>query len=221
MGNRKAAMARLLELIEKLLPGSENTAIYEERLGALSDEQFGEYMQKLRDGEETLFLIAPNLDKPKLTLENNLKLAEELGHNFFERLWLTDPKTHTVYLTPVRSLIVDLPLRRQQQLLREKISIPEDNHHVDELTGQPTGPSKGSKLSFPEVQVLYAQGLDRSIEELMKFRGGDTKAFQAMNRSIIETGGASLDAIKRTPTKVKSTETLKTLLTSAHLKNTL
>lgn len=221
MGNRKAATAEIIKWIDKLLPGSPNADLYKERLGKLSDEEFDAYMAHLETGEEVLSLIAPNLSDQKLTIENNLKVAEELGHNFFERLWLTDPKTGTQYLTPVRYLIVDLPLRRQQQLLVKKISIPEDNLHVDELTGQPSGPSQGSKLSFPEIQVLYAQGMDRAIEELIKFRGGDVKAFQAMNRSIIDTGGASMDAIKKTPTKVKSTETLSTLLTSMHLKNNL
>lgn len=219
MSNRKAATAEAIKWIDKLLPGSDNGKLLKERLDRLNDQEFHEYMEKLASGEEILSLVAPNLADIKLTIENNLKVAEELGHNFFERLWLTDPKTGTEYLTPVRYLIVDLPLRRQQQLLVKKISIPEDNQHVDELTGQPSGPSQGSKLSFPEIQVLYAQGLDRSIEEMIKFRGGDIKAFQAMNRQIHDTGGASLDAIKKTPTRVKSTETLGTLLRSMHLDN--
>lgn len=221
MGNRKAATAELLKCIDMLLPGSENAKLYEERLSKLTDEEFEDYMRKLESGEEILSLIAPNLSKNKISLERNLKVAEKLGVKLFERLWLTDPVTGREYLTPVEYLIVDLPMRRQQQLLIKKIAIPEDNRHIDEMTGQPTGPSKGASLSFPELQVLSAQGMDRSIEELIKFRGGDIKAFLAMNRQIIETGGVSQDAIKRTPTKVKSTETLSTLLKAAHLDNTL
>lgn len=221
MGNRKAATAEIIKWIDKLLPGSPNADLYKERLGKLSDEEFDTYMKHLESGEEVLSLIAPNLDEHKLSIERNLEVAKELGHNFFERVWRYDDKTGTEYLSPITYLIVDLPLRRQQQLLVKKISIPEDNLHVDELTGQPSGPSQGSKLSFPEIQVLYAQGMDRAIEELIKFRGGDIKAFQAMNRQIVDTGGASLDAIKKTPTTVKSTETLSTLLFSMHLQNNL
>jgi hypothetical protein len=219
IGNRKAAEAEALKWIGMLLPGSSNVDIYKQRFAAMSDEAFEAYIQQLDSDEEILSLIAPNLDDLNLTIENNLAVAEKLGHTFFERCWLTDPKTGVEYLTPIKYLIVDLSLRRQQQLLQKKISIPDNNRHVDELTGQPTGDSQGSKLSFPETQVLYAQGLDRALEELLKFRGGDTKAFQAMNRSIIDTGGVSLDAIKRVRTKVKSTETLSTFLSSMHLSN--
>lgn len=221
MGNRKAATAYLIETIDKLLPGSENGKFYQQQLGALNDEQFDQYMQRLESGEDVLSLIAPNLSEPKLSLERNLALADELKAPLFHRLWLTDAKTGQVYLTPRKYLVIDLPLRRQQQLLVKKIAIPKDNRHVDELTGQPAGESQGSSLSFPELQVLYAQGQDRSIEELIKFRGGDVKAFQALTRSVVETGGASQDAIKAIPTRVKSTETLSVLLKAMHLDNNL
>lgn len=221
MSNRKAATDEVVKWMDKLLPGSENGRLYRQRLERLSDEEFDRYMNDLQSGAQVISLIAPNLSEQKLSIERNLEIAKELGHELFQRLWLTDAKTGTTYLTPVKYLVVDLPVRRQQQLLIKKISIPEDNRHVDELTGQPTGPSKGSKLSFPELQVLYAQGLDKSIEELIKFRGGDLKAFQASTRQIVETGGASQEAIKRLPTKVKSTETVATLLKAMHLDNNL
>lgn len=221
MGNRKAATAEAVKWLEELLPGSENARVFEEQLNRLSDAQFDAYIGKLESGEATVSLTAPNLSKHKLTIENNLRVAKLLGHDFFERLWLTDPVTNVLYLTPVKYMVVDLPLRRQQQLLVEKMSVPEDNNHIDELTGQPAGVSAAARVSFPELQVLYAQGLDASIEELIKFRGGDIKAFQAMNREIVNTGGASMASIKRVPTRVKSTETLSTILKAMHLDNTL
>lgn len=221
MGNRKAATAELLRLIDMLLPGSDNKKLYEERLEKLSDQEFDNYMAKLESGEEVLSLIAPNLSKFKLNLERNLKIASQLKHEFFQHLILTDAASGTVYKTPRKYLVIDLPLRRQQQLLFKKISIASDNRHVDELTGQPRDESKGSSVSFPEVQVLNAQGFDRALEEMLKFRGGDVKAFQAMNRLIIETGGASQNAINRNPSRVKSTETLSALFKGMHLDNNL
>lgn len=221
MGNRKAATKVLLEYIEKILPGGENVEIYKSQLDKMSDAQFDAYMAKLESGEETLFIVAPNLSKARLSVERNLDIAKELGHNFFERLWLTDPHTDTTYLTPIPYLVVDLPLRRQAQLLNKKISIPDNNDHIDELTGQATGPSKGSKLSFPELQTLYAQGLDRTIEEMIKFRGGDSEAFRQMNVDMVDKGSVSLDALLSKGTRVKSTETLNILLKSMHLDNNL
>jgi hypothetical protein len=219
MGNRQAATAELLLWIDKLMPGSPNRGVYETTLAKLSDEEFSAFIARLESKEQILSLVAPNLDDQKLTIGNNLEVAKQLGHNFFERIWMTDPVTSICYLTVKKYLIIDLPLRRQQQLLVKKISIPVDNRHIDELSGQPTGPSKSARVSFPELQVLSAQGMDRSIEELIKFRGGDDKAFRAMNTQIIDTGGANLDSLSKFPTRVKSTVVLSTILKAMMLSN--
>ncbi|MCO6704853.1 hypothetical protein [Streptomyces sp. CHB9.2] len=221
MGNRKAATDMILRYIDKILPGSPNTEFYRTSLAAMSDKQFGEFMNRLESGEETLTINVPNLGKHKLDLQRNLAIAKELGHEFFEHLLLTDPTTGQLYQTPVKYLVIDLPLRRQVQLLESKSTIPENNKHIDELSGQSTGPSKGSKISFPELQVLFAQGLDSTITELIKFRGGDSKAFNAMNRSIIDTGSVNLEYLSQFGTKVKSVTTLSVLLKTIHLDNTL
>jgi hypothetical protein len=221
MGNRKAATAMILKYIEQILPGSPNTAFYAKRLPEMTDKEFDQFMKNLEDGTEILTIKTPNLSKQKLSLDRNLAIAKELGHEFFQYLILTDPTTGEVYRTPVKYLVIDVPLRRQVQLLQSKATIPENNKHVDELSGQSTGPSKGSKISFPELQVLFAQGLDSTITELIKFRGGDAKAFNAMNRAIIENGGVSIDYLSQFNTKVKSVTTLSTLLKTIHLDNTL
>lgn len=220
MTARERATEELLKWIDQFVPGGENKALYEKQLSALSDDDFHRYMEQLRDGETTLSLVVPNLTKNRLSVERNFKIAEKLNYSFFQRLWLTDPYTGTTYLTPLPYLVVDLPLRRQAQMLSKKTNIPERNDTVDVLSGQPTGPSKGSSLSFPELQTLHAQGLERTIEELTKFRGGDEEAYRAMNRSLIESGNASLDRIGG-HTQVKSTETLSAFLKAAHLQNNL
>lgn len=221
MSRRKEATAFLLKYVDKIVPGGKNKAIWEKRLEAMSDEEFEEFIKRLETGEEIIAIFSPNLSEERLSVERNLKIAEELGHEFFQRLWLTDPQTGQTYLTPIKYLVVDLPLRRQAQTLVSKSSIPEDNRHVDEMSGQPVKPSKGSSLSFPQIQALYAQGADRSIEELIKFRGGDEKAYRALDQAIINSGGASLDALKPFTGKVRSTQTLSTLLLAMHLDNTL
>lgn len=223
MGNRKAATAMILKYIEEILPGSPNTAFYAKRLPEMTDKEFDQFMKNLEDGTEILTIKTPNLSKQKLNLDRNLAIAKELGHEFFQYLILTDPTTGEVYRTPVKYLVIDVPLRRQVQILQSKATIPVDNRHIDELSGQATksGPSAGSKISFPELQVLFAQGLDATITELIKFRGGDAKAFNAMNRAIIENGGVSIEYLAQFNTKVKSVTTLSTLLKTIHLDNTL
>lgn len=220
-GNRKAAEAVILKYVDKLLPGSENTQIYKDLFAGMSDKQFDEFMQRLESGEIRLAVIAPNLNEPKLEIERNLALADELGHQFFERIWIDNSNEVPPYLSPIPYLVVDLPLRRQAQLLVKKISIPEDTRSVDDFTGQPTGKSKGSKISYPEMQILMALNLPASLTEFLKYRGGDVKGFDAMNAAISNTGGVAMDSIAHLGTRVKSTETLSVFLTAMHLGNTL
>ena len=220
-GNRKAAEAVILEYIEKLMPGSPNTQIYRDRFAAMSDQEFDTFMTQLENEEIFLTIQAPNLSEHKLSIERNLALATELGHEFFERVWMDEGNDIPPYLTNHKYLIVDLPLRRQAQLLTKKISIPKNNNTVDMMTGQPTAGSKGSKISYPELQIMAALGLDNCAVEFMKYRGGDLKGFNAMNTAISKTGGVELEALDKLGTKVKSTQTLTTYLTAMHLSNSL
>lgn len=220
-GNRKEAEAFILTQIGKFIPKSENADMYRKYLSGMNDKQFEAFIDRLESGEEILSIVTANLAKEKLQVQNLLDMGKALGHEFFERLWLTDPVTGTKYLTPKKYLVMDLVLRRQIQLLVKKMSVAKDSKHTDVLTAQATGVSRGSKLSFPELQILYAQGMEKSILEFIKFRGGDTQAFNAMNRSIIDTGGFRQDSVAHLNSKVKSTVTLGVIFDAMHLANTV
>jgi hypothetical protein len=219
-GDRKAATAELLAGLEALLPGSENTALYKAKLESMSDAEFDDWIKGLEEGTQRISVIVPNFSKHQIDVERNLNLADKWGYEFFERLWMMGPNG-SYFLTPKKYLVYDLPLRRQAQHLLKKISIPEDNKSVDDLTGQPTGKSKGSKLSYPELQVMAALGLDHSIIEMMKVRGGDIRAFNASNAIIAKTGTVSQAEIEPYAGGVESTKTLGTILTAMHLQNTI
>ena len=111
------------------------------------------FIADLESGKRFLTIIEPNGLDTGLSVENNLKIAEELGHKFFQRLWIEGKEGEPAYLTPIEYLVVDLPIRRASQLLIKKIKVPEHNRVVDVLSGQPTGESKGAKISYPELQV--------------------------------------------------------------------
>lgn len=222
LGNRKAAEAELLNVIESILPGSPNTGIYQDIMKGMSDQEFDQWMDDLEKGVRYLAIIAPEKGAQTLSVERNLDLAETWGHKFFERIWMDPQNGSPSYLSNDEYLVVDMPLKRQAQFLIKKISIPEDNRSIDTFTGQPTGKSKGSKISWPELQILAALGgFDETISEFFKFRGGDLQGFNAMNHMIAETGGVSLNSIGTLGTKVKAVQSLSTLLTSSHLTNTL
>lgn len=221
VGKRKQAEQVLLTMIEELAPGSPNTQMYRDMLAGMSDEQFDEFIKGLKSGDKFLVIQQHNLDKKYISVERNLKLARKWGHEFFEKIWL-DPKNGAPrYLSNERYLIIRLTLRRLAQILQKKISIPENNRSIDLLTGQPTGASKGSKISYSELQILQARDLPNTITELIKYRGGDLIGFAAMNDQIHKTGGASIDSLSKLGTETKSNVVLHTYLTSMHLESTL
>lgn len=221
--NRKAATDYYVDFLTGIF-GDVKTAEWhrENFLDRLSDEQFDAQMKRQLSGEDFISLIVPNLDsKVRISVERNMAQAKKMGIEFFQHLRITDQVSGVTFITPKKYLVCLLPIRRQAQTLEKKISIPDDNRHIDESTGQATGVSKGSSVSFPELQVLYAQGFDKAIVEMIKFRGGDTKAFQAMNKVVNDTGHVSLNQLSRMGTEVKATTSLRTYFRAMHLEPTL
>lgn len=220
-GHRKEAEAFILSAITAILPDGANTELYKKKFAAMSDEDFDAFMKDCEEGRTRLCVIVPNGSKTVIDMERNFAVGEAIGHKFFERIWVPATKDTPEYLTPIEYFVGPLPARRQAQLLEKKISIPEDNNTVDDLTGQPTGGSKGSKISYPEVQVLAALGLDHTLEETITMRGGDERGFAAMNTMISRTGGVSLKAIRPYASGVKSKQALRTFLLGMHVKSNI
>lgn len=220
-GNRKAAEKEIIDGIEAILPNGGNKEIYENFFKSLSDTQFDEFMKALEEERQRLTIVVPNLSKASLSVERNLKLAKKWGHNFFERIWIKRPGEDKPFLSNKAYPILELNVKRQAQTLVSKIKIPENNNAVDDLTGQPSGKNKTAKLSYPEMQMLTAMGLERNIIEMMKYRGGDEQGFRAMNESIEKQGGVKQQYLDSLGTNVKVNRTLGIYLSCMHLSNTL
>jgi len=219
--NRQKTEAFILKYIAKLIPSPDMVNIYKKYFANMTDKDFEAYIDDLDTGKRFLSVIVPNFKAVGLSVENNLNIAKELGHEFFQSLWIAGKKGLPTYLTPVKFLVVDLPVRRASQLLTKKISVPDHNKVVDTMTGQPTGESKGARISYPELQICSAMGLENSMIELMKYRGGDNRGGAALNAMISKTGSANLRTLSHYSSGVESTNLLKTFLTCAHLKTTL
>jgi len=221
MGNRQKAEKFILDFLRDIEPTGYNVKIYEKLLKDMSDKNFDTYMRKMRDGESFLVIFKPMYEAKGLTVENNLKIAKKYGLEFFEKLIFSNNQNSPDYKTPIEYLIIDLPYRRQSQTLIKKMSIPEHNKVIDELTFQPTGESKGAKISYPELQVLIGMGLEKTIDELIRYRGGDRNGFNAYNAMFLRYGNANLKTLSNYSSGVESTKTLKTYLTALHLSSTL
>lgn len=221
-GNRKAAEAYILDMIEKLTPGSSNRKIYEDSFAKMSDKQFDDLMKSFKAKTDRLAVYAPNFGDGGITIENNLAIADSMGHDFMQHLIIhSSVEGEPSYKTPIKYMVVELTGRRQAQLQVKGTSVPEHNKAMNQMTGQPTGPSKSARITYPETQILRSMGMESTLVELLKMRGGDIKGFDAMNRTIAAQGDVSLNSIMHLSSGVESTKTLNTLLTCMHLKTTL
>jgi hypothetical protein len=216
---REGATKKAIELLSMLDGYNDSVKETESMFSNLTDIEFDKYMVALRDGTDYLQYLMPTMGTVNLSSSKNIKVAKKLSIKLFHRLWLTDASTGDTYLTPKEYLVMDIPFRRQQQHLQKKISIPNSNKRVDELTGQVTGSSKGSSLSASEMQILYSQGMNESIRELFKFRGGDETAHRNLMRNIINNNDPSMDNADDGISRPKSTETIGILLRAAHIDN--
>jgi hypothetical protein len=220
-GNRKAAEELIVDMVSKIDESGFNADLYKKKFAAMSDADFDAMIEGLEKGTVNLVFVAPNFGNVKIDVEKNLDLAQELGFNFFERINLPQQGDIPAYLTPIPYLVVRVPVRRQAQLLEKKISIPDSTAVTDDLTGQVTGSSKGSKISYPEVQVLAAAGLDNMLTELLKVRGGDEGAFNAFSTMISRSGEATLNSVEKFSTGVQAQAALSVLLRGMMINSTL
>lgn len=229
---KKQIIEKIRDRLNDIIPGTECVALYEETIMKMSATDLEHWIEALRNGVKdfpdvnkpaaTISLIVPNLSKEnRLNVNRNLALAKKMGHNFFERIWLTNPVTGQVTLTNKRYLSILLPIRRQAQTLDHKMSLPEGDNRVDDLTGQVTGASKGSSISFPEVQMLDARGLTQTIYELMKARGGDEEAWRLMKHRLTTTGAFNQDELGSLNSVAKVNKAFSTILHGMHIRNNL
>lgn len=221
MSNRKKAEEAILKFMKEIEPTGYNVEQYKKIFASMSDKDFDSYMRDIRNGTKTLVLFKPMYKANGITVENNLEVAKKYGLNFFEKLIFTNNENAPNHKTSIDYLIIDLPYRRQSQTLDKKISVPDNNKTIDELTYQPTGDSKGAKISYPELQVLIGMGLDNTISELIKYRGGDRGGFNAYNAMFLRYGSANLKTLSQYATGVESSKTLKTYLTAGHISNSI
>lgn len=220
-GDRKAAETVCLSMMTDIVPDGSQVSIYKDMFSKMNDAQFAKFMEELESGTFKLSVVVPNFSKVNPTVENNLKIAKKWGHEFFTYLQVEGKGDIPTHMTPIKYMVVDLAIRRASQIIIKKASIPKNQDVIDALTGQPTGESKGAKISYPELQLCVAMNLDASMVELMKYRGGDLKGRAAYIGILNKYGSVNQGQLKNYASGVVSTQTLKTMLTCIHLRNTL
>ncbi len=222
MKNRKAAEEIVLSWVKDIDLDGKTVAWYKERFAVMTDAQFEKWIEDLEAGRDYVCIISDNMNGKNLTVDNNMKVAAKRGVVFYERIWMDEPKTGVRYLSNVPYPVLPLQVKRQIESIENKRSIPSvASKKRDDMTGQVSGSAAAMGLSQPETQILYAMGLDAVVVESLKYRGGDIHGGNEFDRRLVEDGEVSINALLQTDTKVKSTETLSTLLLGMHYDNNL
>lgn len=216
MSNRKAVEAYVLGLINEIDPSGTNAKIYKEKVfGPMSDKDFHKYVEDIKSGKRHSVIYAPNHGPVKLNTQRNIEIGRKHGLEFFERLWIEGDENTPTHLTPVKYFTIPTRKRRQAQVVTKSVSVPKDMRTINVLTGQPTGESQSAKISLPELQLCASAGLTKSMEELMKWRGGDARGGAALQGMLVRFGKASLTSLKPFASGVESTNYINALFTAA------
>lgn len=220
MPNRKAAEEVILAWVKDVDLSGFSLNYYKERFSKMTDTQFEKWMQDLEAGRDYVSVISENMGNGKITVENNLKVAEKRGVPMHERVWLIHPKTKKRYLSNIPYPILLLPIKRQIETIENKRAIPSaTSKKRDEMTGQLMGAEMS--LSLPETQILYAMGLESVVVESLKYRGGDVEGGNEFDRRLLENGEVEINSLLEVDTRVRSTDTLKALWLGMHYDNNL
>jgi len=222
MANRKQIEDHVLKRIKLITKSDNNVNLYKKLFKNMNNKEFDIWMNNIKTKNSRLqVIVPPDKGDTNITIENNIKIAKDTNKELFQYIVIKDDITNTSRTTANKFLILNLPLRRVKQTLDKGVSVAEDNGHIDVLTGQVKGDSAASKLSFPELQILVGMGLEKSVVELMRDRGGDLGANNTLINGLIANGRISQDIISQYSTGAESTKTLKAYLNGMHLKNTL
>ena len=223
MNKKREAVTRYL-VYESLAGFTFNTINrdkYKAELDRKTDAEFDAMMLACRDNGFILPLYLTNGEENTTDVDELLRWSDSLGLLPFQRLTIVGEPGMPDYTPPNRYLILKLPNRRQAQSILKKLSVPTNDRVLNQATGQVTGDSKGSSLSLPEIRVLLGIGATRSLEELIRVRGGDKGSYAAYNASVAQIGSVSLERISPYATGVESAKYVNVLFMGMHIKANL
>lgn len=188
---RKAVEDKIVKYISAI--NKSNAKKYKDMFASMNDKAFDDWMCDLRNKDTVLDIEIPNMIE-KVNIDDLIKVSEQLGIELFTRLKLWDVPTQTYYRTTKKYLMLQLPMVAMAQTVDHKLSVPESDSKIDHLSGQVMKPDQANSISQVEVQSLYARGLQSTILELIKYRGGDVSAYAEYKRSAEELGMCMLKA---------------------------
>lgn len=212
--NRKRAEEFLLKVVKDADPSLTTFKMVKEQIAKMDDKRFHEYMLAIKEEREYIPILMPNNTKHGITIEGALDLCDKYGIEIFQRFWYRHPVTKVKVLSNFKVPFVHMPVRRQIETLFNKISTADDSGTTDTLTGQ--GVRDASATTQPESLVAIEKGLEDTLVEKLKYRGGDVEGGRLFDKELIETGRVSTTQLyEQNQTTTRSVQTADIYLVSA------
>lgn len=191
---KKKILAYIKKNLAPLDPEGMNIKRYVDMIESMSDNKFDQFMKHMRDGKFQFHMIIPNLT-PKCSMDDILKAAENVELDLFHRIWFYDDASGKMFLSRSKYPVFELPIRRMQQYLDKKLSVPDNDQTIDGLTGQVTGDDRAASLTNPEILSLHSKGLTTTLSEMVTIRGGDISSYGEFKRQMEESGEAIMETL--------------------------
>lgn len=219
MSIKRDKVIELLKTVFEPLEGKDgpNFKRYMEKIK--TEDSLNKFYKNIKSGKDNVNIIMPNM-KSTARMQDIVDVANKIKLPLSTRLYLKDEITGKRYKTNNKYLVIKMPVRRVKQFIDDKISLPEGDNRTDLLSGQVIRPDRGSSISLIEAQVIKGKGLDKSLYELLKIRGGDINAYSEYASRLLETGAVETETIGEDSVP-RSSVVASTYLKAAHLDNNL
>jgi len=194
----------------KEIGGTLNESIYKSLFESFTKKEYEAWVEDfIRNG--IINVIIPLDGSVPTSKDKTIELIEKSGGSIYGPLEITSE--HGTKETPISFLVMDMNIRIPTQTSEKGLAVSDDQK-VNPMTGQV---SAVSKLTSPEMGILYGLNLNSVIKEMTGPRGGDVGSMNALRTLLSQTGKVSLEELNRFSTGRKSTKTMDAYFKAIHI----
>lgn len=217
---RKEITDFLVEFYDTIDKKKLNSKKFLEFTKKMTDDQFIAYFTSIvNDNKKHLYIELQAFDnEPDYeTLEKAADVVGDNYHHLWDYVCMRHFEDGKEFYTKEKILTGYINIRRVQQIVNHKNSIPTDNNKRDSKTGQVSFESKAARVSDLEQFALICQGNYNILKEMFGPRGGDRVMRDAMEHQIAVSGNTELSTMVDNRLNKTSLMTANTYLTGACL----
>lgn len=219
---RKEIDALVLKTFETIEPDKINYNKYKNKVKNMSDDEYFEFIKGVSyNPDHHIFFEIEMMKENQIQLDRIVEAAKLNNVKLFDRIGFRDIVDGETVYTTHEMFIGRCPIRKVQQFLSKKNSMPKDINKVNPRTGQVTGKSKGGRVSDMELFGLIVQDIPNVIKEYFGPKSGDPVMKQQMYHSIATTGSASLAEMTNNKMNKVALNTANMILLGAGLESDL